>query len=228
MPEGPLETPAPTPPAVVEGPVRHMPRPRPWKAVADRLNRTVDAAQARLGPLMHRVAVALRLSADVEEAVPERLEILRAIADRRRLPRVLFVDGTNGARSQMAEAFALTLGLYAESAGTFPVPTVPSEVVGILQERKMDISAWRPKILVPTRMDAFDRVIVMGDVLPEPLMRHPNVERWSFPLDPAGFPLEGYRMVREQTERHVKELARRLAHLKTRRPEGRPVPQMPG
>lgn len=147
----------------------------------------------------------------------DRLSILRAIADRKRAPRVLFVDGDNGARSMMCEAYAISMGLYAESAGPFPAAAVDAAAVYMLKERKMDISAWRPKILVPQRMDAFDRVVVLGDAVPEGLVRHPNVERWSVPLDPKGFPLEGYRLTREQSDRQVRKLARRLAGLKTRR-----------
>lgn len=238
MAPGPSEPPSipPVPEAeVAAGPVRHVPQ-KPH--IADRFSlwavhriRRVKKAAATLGRRIGtKVARLFGYQEQAEEGLDlggvdaDRLSILRAVADRKRAPRVLFVDGTNGARSMACEAYAITLGLYAESAGPFPAPTTDDTIAYVLKERQLDISAWRPKILIPTRMDAFDRVVILGDAVPEGLVRHPNVERWSVPLDPKGFPTEGYRLVRDQAERQVRRLARRLAGMKTRRkgnvPEG--------
>ena len=126
---------------------------------------------------------------------------------RRRKPRVLFLDAGNATRSQMAEAFALHYGFHAESAGTFPAREVPAEVSTVMAEKGHDLAGQRPKLLDLRRVEAFDRVILFGQVLPAMYRNHPNIEEWTA-LDPQGFPVEGYRMVRDQVERLVHHLAR--------------------
>ncbi len=130
---------------------------------------------------------------------------------RRRKPRVLFVDAGNATRSQMAEAFATKYGFHAESAGTFPAQAIPEEVRTVMTEKGLGLGDRAPQLLDLRRLEAFDRVIVFGQVLPEMYRRHPNVDEWLL-LDPQGFPLEGYRMVRDQTERLVRRLARNWMH----------------
>lgn len=130
---------------------------------------------------------------------------------RRRKPRVLFVDAGNATRSQMAEAFANAYGFHAESAGTFPSAAIPDEVFEVMREKGHDLAGRRPRMLDLRRLEAFDRVILFGQVLPEMYRRHPNLEEWNV-LDPQGFPLEGYRLVRDHTERMVRRLARNWMH----------------
>lgn len=130
---------------------------------------------------------------------------------RRRKPRILFVCTGNANRSVMAECFAEANGFHAESAGTFPAPVIPPEVVEAMREKGHDLSTRKPQLLDVRRLDAFDRVILFDALLPEMYRRHPNVEPWRA-MDPAGFPTDGYRMVRDDLERQVRRLARNWQH----------------
>lgn len=121
--------------------------------------------------------------------------------------RLLFVDVGNASRSQMAQALALVAGFHAESAGTFPSMKLAPETVHVMKETGLDISEFRPKPLNTARLNAFDRVITFGDVLPRSLTAGIPHESWNTP-DPQGFPLDGYRQVRRDLERRIKVLAR--------------------
>ncbi len=127
-----------------------------------------------------------------------------------RQPRVLFVCTGNAARSQMAEAFASAAGLYAESAGTFPVAGIPHEVVDAMGEKGFDLTGVRPKILDPARLGAFDRVILFEVSLPPALREGARIEEWNDLWDPAGLPLQGYKMVAAEIEKRVNRLAKVL------------------
>lgn len=127
-----------------------------------------------------------------------------------RQPRVLFVDTGNASRSQMAECFARAAGLHAESAGTFPVGSIPTEVVEAMGERGFDLADVRPKILDPVRLGAFDRVILFEVSLPPALREGARIEEWNDLWDPAGLPLQGYKMVAAEIEKRVNRLAKVL------------------
>lgn len=129
---------------------------------------------------------------------------------RHRQPRVLFVDTGNAARSQMAECFARAAGLHAESAGTFPAPAIPTEVVEAMAEKGFDLAGVRPKILDPVRLGAFDRVILFEVSLPPALKEGARIEEWNDLWDPAGLPLQGYKMVAAEVEKRVNRLAKLL------------------
>lgn len=128
---------------------------------------------------------------------------------RHRDPRVLFICTGNAARSPMAEAFARAQGLYAESAGTFPAKEIPRECVEAMQEKGFDLSEVRPKLLDPSRLGAFDRVITFGTSLPPQLTEGARIEDWET-WDPTGLPLEGYRLVSNELEKRVARLAKIL------------------
>lgn len=125
-------------------------------------------------------------------------------------PRVLFVCTGNAARSQMAEAFALQEGLYAESAGTWPAPAVPQEVVEAMQEKGFDLSQARPKLLDPARLGAFDRVILFEARIPDAAREGARIEEWNDVWDPTGLPLEGHRLVASELEKRIGRLAKHL------------------
>lgn len=127
-----------------------------------------------------------------------------------RQPRVLFVDTGNASRSQMAECFARAAGLHAESAGTFPVGSIPHEVVDTMAERGFDLTGVRPKILDPVRLGAFDRVVLFEVSLPPALREGARIEEWNDLWDPAGLPLQGYKMVASEIEKRVNRLAKVL------------------
>jgi arsenate reductase len=121
--------------------------------------------------------------------------------------RLLFVDVGNSSRSQMAQALALVAGFHAESAGTFPSTKLHPEVLQVMGEVGMDLSDFRPKPLNTNRLGAFDRVILFGDVLPKQLTVGIPIDHWNV-SDPQGFPIDGYRQVRKDLEKRIKQLAK--------------------
>lgn len=135
--------------------------------------------------------------------------------EKHRQYRILFVDVGNAARSQVAQAYATIYGFHAESAGTFPATRVAPEAVAVMADQGIDISHFRPKPLDTARLEAFDRVITMGDSLPKPWRNHENVLEWNL-LDPQGLPLEAYRQMRDDCEKRIRKLAKEL---RVERPE---------
>lgn len=127
-----------------------------------------------------------------------------------RAPRVLFICTGNAARSPMAEAFATHEGLYAESAGTFPAKEIPRECLEAMTEKGFDLSQVRPKLLDPTRLGAFDRVITFGASIPPQYKEGARIEEWPDIWDPQGLPLEGYRLIANELEKRIGRLAKQL------------------
>ncbi len=121
--------------------------------------------------------------------------------------RLLFVDVGNASRSQVSQAFAAIYGFHAESAGTFPSMRVAPEAVAVMEDVGVNIGHFRPKPLDVNRLEAFDRVITMGDSLPKPWRNLPNVEEWNL-LDPQGMSLDAYSRMRDDAERRIKRMAR--------------------
>lgn len=128
---------------------------------------------------------------------------------RHRAPRVFFVDTGNVSASQFAEAFALQEGLHAESGGTFPAGDIPQEALSAMDEKGIDLRGCRPKLIDPSRLHSFDRVVLLGGMFPPAWREGARVEEWEV-LNPAGLPLEGYRLVRDDVEKRVKRLAKIL------------------
>lgn len=128
---------------------------------------------------------------------------------RHRAPRVFFVDTGNVSASQFAEAFALQEGLHAESGGTFPAGDIPQEAFSAMDEKGVDLRGCLPKLIDPNRLHSFDRVVLLGGMFPPAWREGARVEEWEV-LNPAGLPLEGYRLVRDDVEKRVKRLAKIL------------------
>jgi arsenate reductase len=128
---------------------------------------------------------------------------------RHRQPRVFFIDTGNASASQFAEAFAQLEGLHAESGGTFPAIEIPPEALSAMDEKGVNLHDVRPKLIDPTRLHSFDRVIVLGGSVPPSWREGARFEEWEV-LNPAGLPLEGYRLVRDDVEKRVKRMARML------------------
>lgn len=128
---------------------------------------------------------------------------------RHRQPRVFFIDTGNVSASQFAEAFALQEGLHAESAGTFPAGDIPPEALSAMDEKGIDLRGCRPKLVDPSRLPSFDRVVLLGGLFPPTWREGVRIEEWEV-LNPAGLPLEGYRLVRDDVEKRVKRLAKIL------------------
>ncbi|MES2155774.1 MAG: hypothetical protein V4510_11620 [bacterium] len=121
--------------------------------------------------------------------------------------RLLFVDVGNASRSQIAQAWAAIYGFHAESAGTFPSMRVAPEAVAVMEDVGVDIGHFRPKPLDVNRLEAFDRVITMGDSLPKPWRNLSNVEEWNL-LDPQGMSLDAYARMRDDAEKRVRRMAK--------------------
>lgn len=138
---------------------------------------------------------------------------------RHRAPRVFFVDTGNVSASQFAEAFALQEGLHAESGGTFPAGDIQPEALTAMDEKGVDLRGCRPKLIDPSRLHSFDRVVLLGGMFPPAWREGARVEEWEV-LNPAGLPLEGYRLVRDDVEKRVKRLAK-ILHGKQQAAEAR-------
>ena len=120
---------------------------------------------------------------------------------------VLFVCTHNAGRSQMAQAFFqrdCTTDCRAESAGSQPAREVWPEVVQVMHEVGIDLSADKPKRLTVEMQLHADWAVTMGcgDVCPYVPTR---VDDWDIP-DPAGKPLTEVREIRDVIQERVREL----------------------
>jgi protein-tyrosine-phosphatase len=124
--------------------------------------------------------------------------------------RVLFVCVENAGRSQMAEAFAKTYGkgkVEATSAGTMPAKEVNPVIIQVMQEKGIDLSANRPRLVTSQMVQEADMIIVMGcsaqGFCPAPLLN--KVIDWGIE-DPKDKSIEKVREIRGEIERKVKNL----------------------
>ncbi len=124
--------------------------------------------------------------------------------------KVLFVCVENAGRSQMAEAFARYYGngrVEALSAGTMPSNGVNPMAVEVMQEKAIDISKNKPKLITTQMVQEADIIIVMGcsaeGFCPAPLLN--KVVDWGIE-DPKGKPIEKVREIRDEIERRVRTL----------------------
>ena len=125
--------------------------------------------------------------------------------------KVVFACVANAGRSQMAAAFFNTLANPARaraiSAGTRPETAVHPEVVMVMQELGVDLSAVRPQYLSSDLTKDAHIVITMGCGDDCPLI--PGVERDEWPLDdPKGQPAETVRRIRDDIKKRVTELVK--------------------
>jgi len=121
---------------------------------------------------------------------------------------VLFVCTHNAGRSQIAQALFERYGpedVRAESAGSQPAERVWPEVVEVMQEIGIDISARKPKRLSVEMQLHADWAITMGcgDACP---YVPTAVDDWDIP-DPAGRSLEEVREIRNLIDERVRDLA---------------------
>ncbi len=125
---------------------------------------------------------------------------------------LLFVCVENAGRSQMAEAFARKLGLRAESAGTIPSKSLNPLVVQVMMEKGIDISGNRPKTLTSEMINRASLVFTMGcsveSACPKPMLAQMQKKLVDWDLeDPKGKPIDEVRMIRDEIQRRVAELA---------------------
>ena len=126
---------------------------------------------------------------------------------------ILFVCIENSSRSQMAEGFAKRLGMKAISAGTVPSTHVNPLVIQAMKEKGIDITMSKPREITSEMIDR-SRMVVLTDTslrgsLDKSLLKKmkKKLVEWSIP-DPQGMSLDEIRLVRDQIERSVSELAR--------------------
>lgn len=126
------------------------------------------------------------------------------------MKRILFVCVENAGRSQIAEAFTKTYGkgkVEAASAGTMPSTEVNPTVVQVMQEKEIDISKNKPKLVNTQMVQEADLIIVMGcdpqGFCPATFLS--KVVDWKLE-DPKGKPIEKVREIRDEIERRVKKL----------------------
>ena len=124
------------------------------------------------------------------------------------MKRILFVCVENAGRSQMAEAFAKVHGkgkVEAISAGTIPAKEVNPDVVQVMREKGVDLSANKPKLIANQMVQEADVIIVMGcsaeGFCPAPLLN--KVVDWQIE-DPKGKPIERVREIRDEIDRSIR------------------------
>jgi glycerol uptake facilitator-like aquaporin/protein-tyrosine-phosphatase len=124
--------------------------------------------------------------------------------------RYIFACVHNAGRSQMAAAF---FNLYAQpgceaiSAGTAPAPHVHPEVVSVMKEIGIDLSAAKPQRLTEELASQAHVLVTMGCGEACPFVPGLRVVDWSLP-DPKGQPLDAVRKIRDQIHENVKNLLR--------------------
>jgi arsenate reductase len=128
--------------------------------------------------------------------------------------KVLFLCYGNACRSQMAEAIARNLAadvIEATSAGLVPFGEIPTTTLAVLAERGFSAEGQSSKPLRAEDLSAADLVINMSGRSGASIFteRTPPFEDWDVG-DPYGSNLTGYRVIRDQIEARVEDLAQRL------------------
>jgi arsenate reductase len=122
---------------------------------------------------------------------------------------VIFACVHNAGRSQMAAAFfnhrAAPAQARALSAGAQPGASVHRQVVAVMRERGIDLSAARPQALTDELAAGARLLVTMGCGDGCPAV--PGLERDDWPLDdPKGQPLARVRAIRDEIEARVEAL----------------------
>jgi len=120
----------------------------------------------------------------------------------------IFACVHNAGRSQMAAAFFnryAESGCRALSAGTMPAEHVHPEVIQVMSEIGIDLSASRPRKLTGALAKNADVLVTMGCGEACPFVPGLRIVDWSIP-DPKGQPLEVVRRIRDQIHGQVRVL----------------------
>ncbi|MGH7560127.1 MAG: arsenate reductase ArsC [Gemmatimonadales bacterium] len=124
---------------------------------------------------------------------------------------VLFACVHNAGRSQMAAAIFTMLADYARaramSAGTRPLDRVHPEVVDVMAEIGIDLSAAKPRVLTEGLAREARLLVTMGCGEECPYVPGLTVVDWAIP-DPKGRPADDVRVIRETIQAFVVELLR--------------------
>ena len=129
-------------------------------------------------------------------------------------PEVLFVCVHNAGRSQMAAALlAHHAGdqIVVRSAGTAPADTINPAVIAAMHELGIDLQASgaKPKRLTDAAVQASDVVITMGCGDECPFYPGKRYLDWQLD-DPVGQGLDTVRAIRDDIDRHVRQLIMEL------------------
>jgi arsenate reductase (thioredoxin) len=123
--------------------------------------------------------------------------------------RVIFACVHNAGRSQMARAFFEQMAdpgkASAVSAGTEPGTHVHPEVLAVMREAGLDLSAATPQLLTSELAAGASLLVTMGCGERCPYV--PGLEVLDWPLeDPRGQSVERVREIREDIRRRVSDL----------------------
>jgi arsenate reductase (thioredoxin) len=127
-------------------------------------------------------------------------------------PEVLFVCVHNAGRSQMAAALLERHGagrVSVRSAGSEPADELNPAVVEAMREVGIDLDGRRPRRLADEDVRGADVVVTMGCGDACPVYPGKRYEDWTLE-DPAGKSLDEVRPIRDEIDRRVRELVRRL------------------
>jgi arsenate reductase (thioredoxin) len=128
------------------------------------------------------------------------------------VPSVVFLCVHNAGRSQMAAAWARSLGgdrLEVSSGGSDPASEVNPAAVAAMREVGIDITAEFPKPWTDEIIRAADVIITMGCGDACPIFPGKRYEDWEV-ADPAGHGVEQVRPIRDEIEGRVKGLLQQL------------------
>jgi arsenate reductase len=122
---------------------------------------------------------------------------------------VVFACIQNAGRSQMASAYFNLLAdpakARAVSAGTRPAGHVHPEVVSVMREDGVDLSASEPRLLTAELSLGASLLVTMGCGEQCPLV--PGLRREDWPLDdPHGRTLDSVRRIRDEIRARVERL----------------------
>ena len=122
------------------------------------------------------------------------------------MTKVIFACRHSAGRSQMATAFFNRLAdparARAEAAGTTPAARVHPEVVEVMREVGLDLSAARPRLLTAELAAGAGHLVTMGCGEECPYIPGAKVQDWALD-DPKGQPLDRVREVRDDIRARV-------------------------
>ena len=129
-------------------------------------------------------------------------------------PKVLFVCVENSNRSQMAEAFAHIHGkgkVEAFSAGSKPSGKINPKAIAAMQEKGYDLTRHGSKSLTEVPQGPYEYVVTMGCGDACPWIPAAYREDWALP-DPKGMEPAQFNEVRDDIERRVSDLLKRIGY----------------
>ena len=131
------------------------------------------------------------------------------------IPSVVFLCTHNAGRSQMAAAWANTLGgdrVEVFSGGSDPASEVNPAAIEAMREVGIDIRGEFPKPWTDEVIQAADMIVTMGCGDACPIFPGKRYEDWEVE-DPAGRDVEHVRPIRDEIESRVKALLTQLGVL---------------